>query len=236
MDLAVAGERVAADLALLVAVVAVGAVDQAGGVGVDADGIEVALEALPVERLDEVEVVAHGRAGDDDVVRLRRLDGGVRRLDHRGVLHGVGAAGPEDRLVLLVPQLPGVDAGDLRGERAHGVAERGGIGRRMRRALAARGPVRRPLDHEEDLQALGLGVVDRPVHVRDHVGRPGAGGRLRRLPRSPEPDPAGAELGSGLRGRPRLVERLVHAGLDGGRGGGCENERGEQGEEESGEV
>jgi hypothetical protein len=225
VHLAVAGEDVAADVPAVLAVDEVGRLVEARRVGVRRDRVEVVLDAEAVELLDELVVVAGRGARDDDVAGWTALIAAVGGLDHPGVLLRVLRAAPERRGVLLVPQLPGVDARDALGELAHRAAEVGRVGRRGGAALAARRPGRRALHDHQDLQAPRLRGVRAGVHVVDDVRPELALGGLCRLPVRPQAHPAGAEPCGGLGGRLGRVDGLVDAGLK-RRGGPGEAEHG----------
>jgi hypothetical protein len=218
VDLAVGGERVAADAAALVAVVGVRSAGQARGVGVHADRIEVAARAVGVELREEVHVVTDHPAADHDVARLDRLDRRIGRTEQRRVGRGVRAAGPELAAVGLVPQLPRVRARHALRDLTHERAERGGVRRRRDAAATARRPGRGAVDDHEHLDAAGLQRRDAGVHDSDQVLVVVAGRGLHVLPQRPHAHPVGAQRGRGARQGNGVAQRLVDARLDGARG------------------
>ena len=186
------------------------------GIGMVADGVEIPLAAVRVDRLQivdrAIEAVAgggHGRqaAGDDDIAGIDRIDGREGPLEQGGVVRGGDAAH-----VRLVPDLPVVDAvpvmaGSRRREFGEGLA---GAGARH----GAVGPGRGVVQDADHLDPVFLRRRDHPVHVRPGIAA--AGRFLRIVPADVDAQPVGPEglvVGQGrIEGRGRF--RIEIPGCD----------------------
>ena len=123
-DLAVGEERVGNHAAVGAAQEAVGGENVAGGVGVHANGVEVALAPGLVDALEERVVVSAEPTNEDLGARIGGLDDRIGGLQQLCVGGGVWPPGPRRGPVLLVPDFI---SGDVTSPLVGQESEEGGV-------------------------------------------------------------------------------------------------------------
>jgi hypothetical protein len=168
---------------------------------VDADGVEGALRADGVELLEEGVVVA-GQAAEDHRCVADGVQGGIGRLQQRGVGRRVGARRPPLGGVGLLPDLPGPDVGHGAGELLGEAREAGRVGRGQRVA-GARLPGGSADEHDLGPHALPQVAAHRLRVGVDEPGVQHAGARLELVAVGVDADPAD----------PGAMDRVQRAGV-----------------------